>query len=285
MTETPVKLMRQSTIGSGDVCDLRLGHEFWFHPEVRKGSQERAMGTAYHAILEAEATMVMTGETYDREEVALRAFQAELADAPSGFIWRDDETGNLETALEITLAGAENYIDEHFEWADTTKYQILAVEQAFTFPWINGWDAHGTADLIVMGLEDGWIRIADHKFSRLKWRKGRENARQTPQPSWYLKWIKHHWQTNSDDPHRMERQFLFKMDVSTWGTGLDFRRYSPSPTPYEMEMTETRAKLYARMVDQGPEGIYTPNTHVHLCDHRWCDHWDVCDYGERFNDQ
>jgi len=287
MTETPVTLqMRQSTIGNGDVCHLRLGHEFWLNPGTEKGSQGRAMGTAYHALLQAEAHLIRDGEVYDAENVAVMAFWHEVETARDDFFWLDG--WDADRCLETVIEGAEIYCDQHAPWLE--DYEILEIEWSFTNPWRTAtladgrtveWVAHGTADLILIGRLDGYLYLIDHKFPRTLWREGKDKPRQNPQMAWYIPQVKRWWAEKGDG---VERPVVPRYDVLAWGAKVPFsyRRFYPVVNPTHIEMTRRKAEGYARLIEQGPNGLFMPNTLHYLCHHEYCDHWYHCDYGEKF---
>jgi len=266
--------MRQSMIGTGDICHKRLGYETFARQRVN--NRARAMGTAFHAVLEAEGRKRMKGGTYQAPAVALKALrEAVEVEGSDRFEWDGfDFDGTLLQALE----GAHWYIENKW-WAPDT-YRVLAVEETFNLPWIETsktkWWAHGTVDLVLEG-PNGEIFLVDHKFSKNKWRAGREKPRQGPQATWYLYWFFYHWLETRGE----ERRFRFFYDVTSYGRGLSLDRRESAPTPYQTKVTLQKAAQYALLIDSG--GPFLPNTLHYLCDHRWCDHWYDCEFGEIFN--
>jgi len=273
-TEEGTKVMRQSMIGTGDICHKRLGFDQFLPSKIN--NRARALGTGFHAILEAEGLQRMRGGTYDMKKVGLSALrEAVEIEGADRFEW---EGGDFEETLDLAFKMARYYIDNH--WWDPSTYKMVAVEESFNIPWITTtetkWWSHGTIDAVYEGL-DGYIYLVDYKGSKNKWRKGKEKPRQTPQAAWYLYWFAQWWfQTRGES-----RKFRFYYDVTTHGTGLAFNRIESSPTPYQTEVILQKATQYALMLDSG--GPFLPNTSHFLCDHRWCDHWEICEFGESFN--
>ncbi len=281
LAETPVQLMRQSIIGDGDTCHMRLGHQFHWYPQMRTGTQELITGTAFHAILEAEANKHFHGIGYDASTVAMKALVEGIEEATTGFAWRDGEEGTIEFAHKTALAMAELYIQNHCWWKE--DHQLLGIEWNFDLPWINGWRAGGTLDLLLMD-SNGWIVMVDYKGPRLKRKAGWERVRNTPQMAWYKHWLTEWWrQIYPLDNGGEMRPIRHIYDVVSWGTEISYRQFQPLVSEYEEAWVLQMAERYARLVDQGPNGLFIPNTNTHLCHHKWCDYFAVCEAGERLN--
>lgn len=291
VTDVYIRKMRQSTIGNGDICHMRLGHQFHWNPEVTTSTEEAVTGTVAHALMEAYAHHVrddpqrpMPWDAGTREKIAFTSAQAELETATHGFHWRDDnEHADLDVIVERALDLAEYYVDNHCWWADT--HQVLAIEWNFEIPWRPGWVASGTCDLLLMDA-NGWLVLMDYKFPRNKKRPGWERVRNTPQMAWYKHWLTHWWtEQYPDDNGGDMRPMRLVYEVTSWGTGLDYRQFQPHVTAYEEQFVLRQAHRYADLIEQGPDAAYIPSTNHHLCDHRWCDYYLVCEAGERLNNQ
>lgn len=285
---TPVRLqMRQSTIGNGDVCHLRLGHEFWFHPGTAKGSSGLMMGTGYHAALEAAARRETGGPDFDMASVIADAMWHEF-ELASEFFWYKEL--DFDACVPIVYEGAQRYLEGgHAPWDN--NMEVLEVEWQFTTPWRASeiatsrteveWDAHGTADLLCIGKTDGHLYLIDHKFPRTKWREGKDRTRQNPQMAWYIPQVKKWWAEHGDG---VDRPIVPRYDVMAWGARepFSFESYHPIVNANHIEMTRRKAEGYAQLIEQGSSGLYMPNTLHYLCHHEYCDHWYHCDYGESF---
>lgn len=271
MTETSVKLMRQSTIGSGDICLQRLDYDIRRPRNV--GSEARAKGTAFHAGVEH---IYRTGDINlpVMKALASEALATEVGLSKDGFFWKTD-FGTCEGMLHKML---DHYVEKENYW-DLSKFTVVAVEWRFDQPWIPGWHRSGTVDLIMVG-PDGWIYIVDHKTGGSKWREGKEKARQTPQPIWYTEAVLQWWH----DTYGEDRPSTFYFDITyqSMKTGkVGFDRRVATWSQHQQEMVHHKAEGYARLVDAG--GPFFPNQQHYLCHHEYCDHWSICPYGEEFN--
>lgn len=281
------RLMRQSVIGDGQTCHARLGHKFHWNPDIYVATEEAITGTAFHAICEAQAYKQRDGKDYNPEQVAMSAVMAEVNQADQVH-WRtekDGTVGDVDIIVARAQEMAEFYITKHW-YADPEKFTIVAIEQRFELPWIDGWDASGTVDLVLMD-QSGWLYILDYKGPRTKKRAGWERTRNNVQMAWYFQWIAQWFAKEypEDFAEFGARPMKGIYEVISWGTGLAHRTYETSVSPTEMAYVLGLAEQYAQLVDQGPVGLYITNSTTHLCHYKWCDFWTVCDAGEKLNTQ
>lgn len=284
-----VKLMRQSTIGAGIICHERLRQRFWFNPDRVIVTEEALSGTVFHAICEAHAYWQRDGIDYDSFEIGYKASNAEV-DKADKVHWREEKDGtigDIDRATERGIAGAEWYIKNHW-FADPSTYTIVGIEQSFTLPWIDGWEAHGTTDLVLMDA-NGWLTIVDYKFPRTAKRPGWERARNNPQMAWYFRWFPEWWRRTYPEDYAREgdRPIRGRYEVVAWGArnGIRHDTFPAFVSAVEMAHVMDMAERYAKLIDQGPIGHWIPSTDSHLCHHKWCDFWDVCPSGEELNNQ
>lgn len=286
-----MKRMRQSLISNGDTCHARLGEEFYWHPEEETLTEESLTGTAFHAVLEAQALLQRDNTSYDASKVAMGAILAEV-DKSTRIAWRrekDGEEGDVDTVLERALRMAEYYIEGYW-YAKPDKFQIVGVELFFELPFVvngvmvAGWTVSGTVDLLCMD-ENGWLHNVDYKGPRTKKRPGWENVRNTPQMAWYFEHVEQWWQMTypGDFARYGPRGMKGIFEVVSWGTELAHRQFQVNPTRKERDYVMKLGQDYARLIDQGPAGLFITSTDSHLCHHKWCDYWYVCPAGEALN--
>jgi hypothetical protein len=216
-------------------------------------------------------------------DAAQASFAHEVDISTDGFSWDTDRAGAQERLDKLV----RHVIDNGHTW-DLDLYTVLATEQQFDYPWVTIGDvefvAHGTIDLILMG-PDGWVNFVDHKTAGRKWREGREKPRQTAQPVWYVTWGMQWFnqQYPEDVAENGMRDALFTFDVASTSPkqGKPGFERRPAPfTPYQAGVVMEKAKQYAGVLAAG--GPYIPAVTHYLCDHRWCDHWYHCPFGEDF---
>ncbi|NNM31690.1 MAG: hypothetical protein HKO53_01405 [Gemmatimonadetes bacterium] len=280
-SETPVQLMRQSVIGDGNVCHARLGHGFHWNPDESTLTEENLTGTCMHAILEAQALLQRDGAAYQGWDVAMATAIHEL-ESCTRMKWRtekDGTTGDIDTVVDRAVDMAEFYIEKHWLW-DPAEFTIIGVELRFQEPWLDGWDASGTVDVLAMD-QAGWLYVGDYKGPRNKKRAGWEKPANSPQMAWYFHWVRKWWQRHFPDDFAAHGPRPMKgiYEVISWGTELAHRRYEATVSPVEHDFVMRQAERFRQLVEQGPEGLFIPNT-TSLCDHRWCDYWYVCEAGE-----
>lgn len=273
--------MRQSTIGTGLICQQRMA--FDLDPRENVEGEARAIGTAYHAGVELYYRSGGEAEAVDMIHAANEEWQRIVGSADR-FIWETEEEAAL---IRLRLMLTE-YVNGGHAW-DLDRFQVIAIEQSFEYPWreteSSVWVASGTIDLILLG-EDGWLRFADHKTSGRVWHPGKEKARQTPQPIWYMHWGYQWYLDNVADPYGAEREDkrLFYFDVMSCTRSRPKATFERRPATYSAHQHRLAfdvAERLAEVVDRG--GPYLPNTSHYLCSHLYCDHWYRCPWGEQFN--
>jgi hypothetical protein len=277
MTTTPVRIMRQSTLGSGLTCHRRLYYELVYDgPRERTTSESRIEGTGYHSGLEMYYKQGGDISAADMLDVIVRSMSAALqTEGADRVVWDT----SFEEAVERNQMRVADYLDNKRGW-DHSGHQVLGVEVQFRFPWIPGWDATGTIDLVLIG-PDGWLRFVDHKTAGNKWREGKEHARQTVQGPWYDHWGKR-WFVENIDPTPRPSEFYYDVASVTKARRVQhFERRFASYSPSQLAELMANARDLATLVDQG--GPFLPNRDTNLCSHLYCDHWYICPSGEAFN--
>lgn len=272
---TSSKILRQSMLGQADVCLRRLDFD------RRHGggySEARIFGTAYHAGLAAHyrhAAAIAQGENVDpfhsvHGEVRL-ALESELAAAKAaGCDIKWDRWGSEASALENAQKLADLYVREHA--INLELFRVIGVEVPWWWPLGNGWIAHGTIDLIVEDKLDGTHWLHDHKTAGRPWKKGKEHARATPQPSWYLAFWPALYSAVMQTTPPVCR---FAFDIMT--VDGKFERRIADVKMGHIQATFEFASELTQLIDNG--GPFLPNRSHFLCDERWCDHWNRCGFG------
>lgn len=253
-----IRVMRQSTLGTADVCLKRL--EYYLDPSIPYVTGEaRVVGTAYHAGLEHFYARSQTGTP---TSAAREAFELEAE-----FV--ADWDGNPEAAWARVEGMLAAYFGGECYWPD--EYEVVGTEVEFLLPAERpGWALKGAIDLVLLDPA-GWYVIVDHKTAGKPWRKGKESARSTNQPDWYL----HLWPRIAHALGLEQRPAAFVFDVMTYDG-----RFTRVPAPRtEATVAAIRAKANVVMALIECGGPYPPNTQSFLCDARWCDWWDRCPWG------
>lgn len=249
-----LRSLRQSTMGTADVCLRRVGFEL--DPAVAGGTSEaRICGTAYHAGLEAHynggatSPLVAARETFDA--------------ISEGFDrW---EQGSRQEALERVMSMIRRYFEDGCQW--DLSHQVIGVEQEWYAPLNEGLCLRGTIDL-VLRAPGGGIILVDHKTAGRKWQKGKESARKNNQATLYL-WA---WWRLTGELGR------FSFDVMTYAG--DFERRVVTRESNEFTGMLQKAISLANLLDICPVEMLPPNTTSPLCSEKFCDFWAVCPWGQ-----
>lgn len=280
-TLVSIKNMRQSTIGTADVCLKRL--EYLFDPDLpKRGSVSRGMGTAYHAGLARYYTQRMENGLFvpprdgSITDAAVAALDADIAEVdiydwtftapsyrtPHVLVDRDE-------AITYVTDALTTYFSQGLMWAE--EFEVAAVEIGFDYPFdgLEGWRQTGTIDL-ALKTPEGKYRLVDHKTSKRKWGKDKTSATNA-QAAYYLDaWRKIGWGPADD----------FFYDVMNIRDNT-FQRLPAPRTEAQIQATLERGRDLGRLLDQG--GPFPPSPDHFLCSPYWCDFWSVCPYGQTLN--
>lgn len=244
------RLMRQSLINSSDICLKRTGYQ---SEGLWAPSEPALVGTAYHAGLEA----FFNGE--EQFESVVKAFAVLTQADQDGFEW--------ETSLQDAIDRVANMLQAYWPnaWHDTIE--VIGTELSFTEPWINGWQAHGTVDLLFRNDYDGRLVIDDHKTAKRKWPANKHDIRHSVQSAWYCYWI---WQQYAEMPS-------FVYSIMTYA-GFFERRWV-NPTMEQMLTVVKKAENLAYLLDNVPVSHLPTNTTTPLCSEKYCPAWEACPCG------
>lgn len=274
-----LKVWRQSTQGSAEIC-LRRARYGMEPGRPYKAGEARAAGTGYHAGVEVffdgclardglivppdDATflkMILRASEVFLEEVA----RHEKDNGPGTFPW--------ETSPEATQARITKMLEAwraQEAWPDPTLYRVTGVEQEWWAPFMDGWAAKGTVDLVLENLATGATEFEDHKTAGKKWPKTKGSPRQSPQPGTYA-WA--WWRLTGELPAK------FHYGVMTY-SGV-FERRTFDITAETVQRTIDKALQYIPLVELPLEAL-PGNTSSNLCSERYCDEWNICPYGAAF---
>lgn len=281
-----LKVLRQSTLGSADVCHRRVMYDL--DPSVPYGSgAARAIGTAYHAVLEDFYRCGEVPSVEGIEKIVRASLTDEVNRTGDAFAWDADVAPTFEVAVRKAVHMASTYFDREYYWpvGHRSDWEVLAVEETLLLPLTeevnaagrpaNGWVMKGTLDLVLRDPH-GWHVIVDHKTAKKKWRKDKHTTRKTNQPAWYSHWWPRAWAAE----HGGELPNVhFVFDVMTYDG--DFERRPAPVRPIDIDVVTGKAELLSRLVEN--DGPWLPNTDSFLCSERYCDHWERCPFGAAWN--
>lgn len=260
-----LRIIRQSMMGSADICLRRLGYDLAGH----KGTGEaRIVGTAYHAGLERLYTDRREGRASTKVQLHKAAEDAFAVEAQGFDGWA---TTSLDAAARV-VSMLDAYVDGGHEWPE--EYEVLGVEQEWFLPLFGRWVVKGTIDLVLRGPIPGLDRVGvildDHKTAGRKWPKNKHDPRKQPQPGLYA-WA---WYACTGVvPDR------FVYDVMTY-EGLFERRWT-TPTSAHMQALLDKATALTQVIEAFEDPTQMPaNPTSNLCSSMYCDAWAVCPFGE-----
>lgn len=266
---SPDRILRQSTLGSFDVCHKRV--EFDRDPSIPYGTgPNRAFGTAYHAGLEGwyqgqtrEQINSMVAEAFEREATHIDDWGPDWTSATDALT----HAGKL--VLDYITCHGDDWLADH---------DVIGTEVTLFYPLGNGgWSMRGTLDLVLCHRATGAHVIVDHKTARRPWKKGKETFRNTNQPAWYTFFWPLVWAEAHDGELPSDVTFVF--DVMTQDSKFEHR---PAPvTDAQREAVLLKASTACALIEAG--GPYLPNMQSFLCSAQWCDHWQRCPFGEAAN--
>lgn len=274
--------VRQSTLGDADVCQRRM--QYSLESPVYHAGATRAVGTAYHAGLEwAYSQEIRTGvwpdhrmasieacEVFDRTANMEPSHESELTKVPGQFLW-DDTFPDRATAhekIEFMLKAFWEAEGAHWE----SPWNVLELERGFSLPlWGDEHTRNGSIDLI--GVDpDGYVFAEDHKTSGKAWNYNKHHARKQNQAPFYVAALK---ELYPDAPG-----YRFFYGIMTY-KGVFDRRES-IVTDEHIAAVDMKAvqvvTLYQGLRNSGLDLPANPSST--LCSPKYCDHWDICPYGE-----
>lgn len=291
---TPVKLMRQSTINTAQICQRRI--EYDLDPTIPYSSGiVRAMGTALHSAHEKYYRARMAGGPVEADiEVLIRAacdsLDHELSRAGENFNWiyqpatarKDLRVLNKTEAREMMAGTLRRYHGDGCYWP--AEFKILAVEVAFNFEWPQrpSWIRHGTIDLVVQDPTQ-YVWGVDHKHSLSKPQKDKYSAHKTPQASYYLQALSEMPALIPEDASGLGFCYdVTLMDAGEAKEGAEvFWRRQEVRTADQIAATMSHAEQVADLIDAG--GPFLPSPDSFLCSAAYCDHWNRCPFGAAFH--
>ena len=274
--------VRQSTLGDFDTCGRRM--QYSIESPIYHGGIGRAIGTAYHFGLEwaynaelqngvwpdVRMACIEAAECLQRTVDLEPSHESEQSKQRGEFKW-DDTHPDFDSAYE-TL---ERML--HAYWADPdahwqAPWKVLATEQGFSQELWNGHTRDGSIDLV--GLDpDGFIFGEDHKTAgKNKWAYNKHHARKQNQAPWYVAALMRMY------PDAPGYRFFF--DIMTH-KGV-FERRETIVTPAHIEAVEQKALQVVTLFEgMRSAGLDMPaNPASNLCSPKFCDHWDICPYGQ-----
>ncbi|HZU73562.1 MAG TPA: PD-(D/E)XK nuclease family protein [Acidimicrobiales bacterium] len=259
-TEQKQKRMRQSLMGSADICLKRAGYDLV--GDDKNTSESRIVGTAYHGGLEAYYRMRWWGQrpTWDDARTgALNAFVNER-DLYQFSAWDTSQ----EEAWDKVEGMLRAYIDNGHAWPE--DHRVLAVEQPFDLPLVDGWLLHGTIDLVIADPA-GNVILEDHKTAKRKWPREKGAARKSNQAVVYS----YAWQ-------RLTGQEATGFTFAVMTHRGEFERRWTKATPHMIDEILKKAWTLTVLL-QLPVEQLPPTTDHNLCSAAYCDHWDRCPMG------
>jgi hypothetical protein len=281
--------VRQSTLGEADKCLRSL--QYSLESPVYHGGVSRAIGTAYHFGLEsAYRSLIDHGEFPEIHMPRIEAYerlQASVELAPShpseetkqrgSFKWSKD-IPDFETATRVLDVMLEAYwADPDAVWRREDGWTVLGVEVGFHLPLWGNHTSDGSIDLVIQG-PDGEIVGEDHKTAgRNKWPYNKHHARKQNQSPWYVMALQQLY------PDATGYRFFY--DIMTH-KGVWERRES-IVNPEHIQAVQEKAlqvvTLYEGMRGAGLDLPANPSST--LCSPDYCDHWDICPYGQALDVQ
>lgn len=259
-----VRILRQSNIGSADICLKRAAYDM--RPDnPRHSGEARCVGTAYHAGMEHYYRARQAGHPTPRKgciDAAMVAFQKE-ADLFDTWATSRDE------AWQRTIDMVDAYFNGDRQWPD--NFEVLGVEWEFfvyLFTDANGveWFLKGSVDLVLRGPQ-GEVHLDDHKTAGKKWPLTKHQARKQTQAVIYC-WA--WWRATGEVPAS------FNFDIMTYKH--DFDRRSLVVRPEHMQAVLEKAMAYSGILSLPPE-MLPGNPTSNLCSGIYCDYWAECPFG------
>lgn len=255
-----VKVLRQSTTKTADVCMKRIAFEK--DPTVPHGqSVPRAMGTAYHAGIEA----LYLGDAGYRD-AAIAALADEYVRFPhlaEEMAWTD-ATSTLMTMLHA-----------YVPWP-SADFEVLGTEVEWFLPlterWITGgdqdWVIKGQIDLVLRSRSTGAVILDDQKTAARAWPIHKGDPRKDPQgPLYTWAW----WVLTGERP----QEWLFS--IMTYKGNFERRPYEI--TDEHISLALGKAVDLAVLLDRVPPVNLPANPSSNLCSPKYCDYWDLCPFG------
>ena len=257
-----VRVLRQSTLGSGDICLQRMGYDV--DPDVQKGNGEaRIVGTAYHAGLQAFYDARIDGEVLPYGAVsaaAQKVFSDEVDRFPNA-VWATDIAQarlRVDSMLEAYL-GPDGGV-----WP--AEYEVVGTEQEWFLPLCPGWVIKGSIDLVLLGPNG--VVLDDHKTAGKPWQKTKHDPRKHVQPPTYW-WA---WWTLFGKPPA-----AFTYSIMTYAGKFERRWLVVSEA--QIAALLRKAVAMTSVLDSVPLNNLPTNPSSNLCSELYCDYWHRCPAG------
>lgn len=256
-----VRVLRQSLIGSLDICLKRGGYDL--DPARPRGTGEaRIVGTSYHAGLEAYYADRMDGVVCHLDKVTAAARLCFDLEVEEHRFWAWEVSG--EDAWTRVVKMLTTYFATGHQWGP--HYRVLGVEQEWYARLTDDWVAKGTIDLVLEGPEG--VVLDDHKTTGKRWQANKEAPRKNAQAVLYpWAW----WTLTGVKP--------VASTFSVMNYRGDFDRRWAYPTPAHMGALLEKAGSLTRMLDKCGIHDLPANPSSVLCSPKYCDHWQVCPFG------
>lgn len=264
-----IKLLRQSTIGSADICLKRAG--FDMRPgRPRKSGEARCVGTSYHAGLEALYrrfqehdidpgfyTDPTRGSILQAARVAFDSEAALFDFWPSG----------IDVAWQRVTDLIDTYCNGGHFWSPES-YEVIGVEQEWFLPLHDDWSIKGSIDLVLRDRSTDEVILVDHKTAGRAWAKDKHLPhKQVQAPVYCWAW----WRLTGTIPAFMA------FDVITYKGVFDRRECHVESR--HMEAVLSKAIGLGYLYDNVPFPYLPGNTSHALCSALYCDHWSECVFG------
>ena len=248
-----VKVLRQSTTKTADVCMKRIAFEK--DPNVPHGqSVPRAMGTAYHAGIEA---------LYNGDAGYRGAAAAVLADEYLAFPHLAEEMAWTDaTSTLMTMLHA-------YEPWDPNHFEVLGTEVEWFLPLTADWVIKGQIDLVLRVRDhEGCVILDDQKTAARAWPINKGHPRKDPQgPLYTWAW----WQLTGERPQG------WTYSICTYKGNFERRPYEI--TDEHISLALGKAVDLAVLLDRVPPANLPANPSSNLCSPKYCDYWDLCPFG------
>lgn len=276
--------MRVSQSGVDKFSDCALAFQYSIENPVYYGGSVRAVGTAYHAGLEAaypHRDQLGAFPPLDQIiKVAREAFKFEVAEAGDSFVWDEDIPDETEAFRRIdgmlthyfTFEGP----DGPLPWP--ADFEVVGVEIPWEFDHAGVTITSRGIDLVLRD-PNGWIIGVDHKTTKGKmWDQFKHHPRKKAQAPLYV------WAMRQLYPDAPGHRFFYDI-ITPPGkretTLPKFERRCADCTDAQIAAALARVKAAAAMYEgYRSVGADLPaNPGSTLCSRRYCDYFPVCPFG------
>jgi len=265
--------MRQSTIGSFSICPNRVKYSR-DNPGHYGGSDATVIGTAYHAGLETFYYAYIIGESQPSQETMYAAIcdtvDKEMLKIGGVSMLSWNKFSTVDELKDQACALLDARMQHPLFQAG---WEPVAIELTFRLPWIQGWAATGTVDLVLWNAVEGRYRIVDHKTAGRMWQKNKHLK--SPQPHWYSMMIQSALEAAGFVHPPVEMDF----EIITYGGKFETR--TVTPTAHTMDVWNNKARIAALAIES--DGPWYENTDSNLCSPMYCDAWEACPSGQTYH--